>query len=108
MSKKTGTFKVEADPHAFGVYHCESWSDPENPYLVDLFNLEGNGTCTCTDFQTRCWRNWKDNGHKYVDYGTRSSPNKDRTVCKHIKVSEIKWTRMMRHAFWVKLRKDSD
>jgi hypothetical protein len=45
---------IEGSPLCFMVNSSE---DEQTPHLVDLTRNEGNGYCTCKDFQVRCMSN---------------------------------------------------
>lgn len=74
--------KVTEIPNEALRYYVESSSQPEFPYLVDLSENEGNGACTCADFQARRWPAIRD-GH---DLFTRE------TSCVHIMAARRHWT----------------
>lgn len=87
-------------------YEVTSSDGSSEPQLVRLDTYEGNGFCTCMDFQTRCIKNINKQKAKYngkfhrIDYieivqvelvganKTKLYPlarrNKKRTRCKHI------------------------
>jgi len=48
-------------------------------YMVDMEALNGNGHCTCRDFQCRGEPNFVKNGHAIINFGLVG-----RTRCKHI------------------------
>jgi hypothetical protein len=59
-------------------FRVTSEESPGDEYLVDMGALDGNGFCTCRDFQCRC-------EPRYV--ATRTAVNygrTERTRCKHI------------------------
>jgi hypothetical protein len=76
----------------------------QKEYTADIFELRGNGICNCKDFQTRCWKNWNDNGRKTVDYGSTAKPNPKRTICKHIKLIRLQWTEDLLLKCWSQYR----
>lgn len=96
MSREDGTVRVKAIPHEAMRFIVESWSKPDEPYIVDLAANNGSGSCTCVDFQTRCYPNWKEIG-KPVDYwmlprkGVVAKLNKKRTRCRHIEAAIKLW-----------------
>ncbi len=53
MPKSTGTILVKPIEGEELRFYAESWSDPKNPHLCDLSFFEGNGRCSCKDFDTR-------------------------------------------------------
>lgn len=53
MSKEDGTVKIQPVAGEAMRFLCESWSQKRAPYLVDLSDNQGNGSCVCTDFITR-------------------------------------------------------
>lgn len=64
------------------VVHLESLrfhvTSEDTTYLVDMEELNGNGRCTCRDFECRRAPLYKQNGmvrERYEDYATR---------CRHI------------------------
>jgi hypothetical protein len=71
---------VEGEPFRYWV---ES-SDGGVPHLVDLFELSGNGECSCRDFEIRCLTNYRKNEGHTVDYGEIN-----RTRCKHITTARL-------------------
>jgi hypothetical protein len=50
------------------------------PYVIDLAAYQGNGSCSCPDFLTRCKPTW-DKSKVVVEY---SEKNPLRTRCKHL------------------------
>jgi len=92
MPKSKMTRKVQAIPHHPLRYRVESWGSKSLPYEVDLSENGGNGACSCRDFEIRCWKNFKESGGKWVDYGHPEHPNPERTQCAHIKAARMKFT----------------
>ena len=84
------TLKVKEIDGEIGRYHVESHSEGQMPYLVDLLANDGIGQCSCIDFQTRCWPNYKANAVE-VPYGVHGRPNRSRTECKHLHVVRKKF-----------------
>jgi hypothetical protein len=84
MPKSKRTYRYRELHSCAGTFEIESWSTKDK-YFVDIWDKEGNGSCSCKDFNTRCLPNWKDNGHQIVDYGTTGRPNPKRTQCRHLK-----------------------
>ena len=98
--------EVVSRPEEPGVFDVYSSKDRRYRYQVDLFELEGNGVCQCTDFQTRCWKNYKENGGVIVDYGKTKNPNKDRTYCKHIQKARFQFLNELLRQLWITTRAD--
>lgn len=48
-----------------GHYRAHSQSSPETAYDVNLFALDGLGSCTCTDFEARRKPRWRMVRKKY-------------------------------------------
>jgi hypothetical protein len=59
------------------VFHASSVDD-KDPYTVAMLENDGNGACSCRDFQCRCQPRWNKTG-KVEEYGSVN-----RTRCKHI------------------------
>lgn len=83
MSKQDGTMRVKQVPGEFGIMLVESWTNPDQPHRVDLLAHGGHGSCSCTDWSTRCRANQKASPGEWVDYGTAKNPDPKRTVCRH-------------------------
>ena len=64
--------------------HSETEGDAE--HVVDLTENNGNGQCSCRDFETRCGPAFYRNGKNIIPYerDEKGKLNKDRTICKHI------------------------
>jgi hypothetical protein len=90
MSRKTNTVKVREIPGEPLRYRVESWTDPDHPYTVDFTENQGNGECTCIDFVAYCQPRYLKTG-QIVGYGHPSSPNKNRTRCRHIEAAFHYW-----------------
>jgi hypothetical protein len=87
VDRKYRFYELESCP---GTFEIRSWSTG-GKHFVDIWAYEGNGSCGCKDFNTRCLPNWKKNGHQVVDYGTTARPSPKRTHCKHLKLIKWKW-----------------
>jgi hypothetical protein len=99
MPKSKKTYRYRRLQSCEFLFEIESWSSG-GKYDVDLIAYEGNGGCSCKDFNTRCVPNWKENGHQIVDYGTTGRPNKKRTQCRHLKFLCWKEANLWRHELW--------
>lgn len=114
MNPETNTLKMQ-DLKATPIegqplcYQTTSSDDEHEPHLQDLKGYEGNGYCTCRDFQCRCIPNIKEQQDKYQgrffrrDYflhfqtviykGDRKThailakADPERTRCKHLMVA---------------------
>jgi hypothetical protein len=90
-SNSTCQMKVtpkEGEPY---VYLVDSQRPGMEPYTVDLLELNRNGACTCTDFWTRCLKNYRENGKRMVPYGSRDNKNPKRSQCFHIALARWHW-----------------
>jgi hypothetical protein len=87
MSKANGTMKVQHVPGEMGVFRVESWDRPDTPHTVDLLDHQGQGSCTCTDWSTRCRPNQKKYPFAFVEYGPLKSPNPNRHACRHVTIA---------------------
>ena len=108
MPKESGTVKVKAIPGEVFRFYVESWGSRAEPHVVDLLALNGNGACSCHDFQSTCWRNIKrrmkldvdqeisheemERHAQYFDlrpiwYGTVKDKNPNRTICRHNQIA---------------------
>lgn len=119
---------VTGQPLCFMV---NSSDDDQTPHLVDLSRNEGNGYCTCKDFQVRCSSNIKQQKEKYngkfrrIDYimleqtelildGSKkkhyviAKPNPNRTLCKHIHAARQKWCNVTLKDISIELNQDQD
>jgi len=115
MSKKTGTIRVEALDEP-GRYRVESWSNRKAAHLVDIFALRGNGECSCTDYKTRCFPNWKKNRETqgtesaaklirpYLLSG-KAKANPNRTICKHIHAANWRYLLDIKPAIYEELHR---
>ena len=90
MPEAKDTIKVRIVPEEPLRYHVESWQSSKYPHLVDLMENNGNGSCDCKDFLTRCEPNYKEQ-KKIVEYGHPGNPYPNRTRCKHIHVAVRKF-----------------
>jgi hypothetical protein len=67
-------------------YYVHSETVGNETHVVDLASNNGNGECSCTDFQMRRGPNLNKNGgvtvHYYLDKDGKVG--KDATTCKHI------------------------
>jgi hypothetical protein len=50
MPRSNGTIHVEEVPGELLRYRVESWSNPDEPHLVDLAEHECSGACSCESF----------------------------------------------------------
>jgi hypothetical protein len=53
MSKSESWTPEIVPLETLGEFRVESESDPGSYYMVDLFDYDGNGSCTCDDFKFR-------------------------------------------------------
>lgn len=54
MSKKEEIYDPEITPlEVIGEYRIESEANPGVFYMIDLFDYDGEGSCTCPDYQHR-------------------------------------------------------
>lgn len=90
MPQAKDTIKVKPIPGEALRYQVESWQASKYPHVVDLMENNGNGSCDCKDFLTRCEPNYKEE-RKIVEYGFPGNPNPKRTRCKHIHVAVKKF-----------------
>ena len=67
-------------------YYVFSESEDNAEHIVDLSANNGNGECSCRDFETRRGPNFHRNGKLIVDYSKdeRGKVNPEATYCKHI------------------------
>ncbi len=93
MPRENNTVRVRPIPGERMCFEVESWTDPANPYRVDLLEMMGNGGCFCTDFNTRCIPNHRDNGGVPVNYWDRltGKTNPMRTRCRHVAAAMHKY-----------------
>lgn len=60
-----------------GRFIVNSTSQKDESHIVDMSLNNGNGSCSCTDFSTRRYQNYK-KYNRTILFGD------SRTVCKHI------------------------
>jgi len=84
MSQNVGTVQVRPVIGELGRFYVESWERPNQPHMVDLLAHQGQGCCSCTDWQTRCRPNQKENPMAFIPYGTAKAPNPERHACRHV------------------------
>ena len=67
-------------------YYVHSETHGDETHVVDLTENQGNGQCSCRDFETRCGPAYHRNGKNMVHYNRddKGKLNPDRTQCKHI------------------------
>ena len=67
-------------------YYVFSESEDNAEHIVDLSANNGNGECSCRDFETRRGPNFHRNGKLIVDYSKdeRGKVLPEATYCKHI------------------------
>lgn len=92
--------KAEERPGEPGVFVIHSG---KRNYTVDLFELKGNGICSCHDFTIRCFKNWQESG-RTIMYGSISAPRADRTICKHIQFARLEWSNELLKTLWAEHR----
>lgn len=81
MPKQDGTINVALFPGELGRYWVESWSDPDQPHLVDIFANGGHGQCMCMAWQTQAWPCIRD-GAKLGN---------PKATCRHIRAARNKF-----------------
>ena len=61
--------------------------------MVDLLSNDGHGECTCADWVFTCRENLKElnEGGRVREYMRQDGRNQDRTQCKHIYISKLKF-----------------
>lgn len=67
-------------------YYVHSVSENNAEHIVDLSANNGNGECSCRDFETRRGPNFHRNGKNIVDYmrDDKGKVDTEATYCKHI------------------------
>jgi len=74
---------VEEIPGEPFRYYVQSESRPEIFHMVDLTENDGNGCCTCENFQMVAYPNWKRHG-KWIPY----APGRQGcSECRHIRAA---------------------
>jgi hypothetical protein len=72
----------------FGRYRYPSRTQGKADHIIDLAMNDGNGQCSCQDFEFRRGPNYRENGgeivHWYLDEDNEYKVGKDCTQCFHI------------------------
>ncbi len=95
MSTATKTIKVRPLDTEIGVFQVQSSETPQKPHTVDLLAHDGQGSCACADWSTRCRPNQKRAPNAFIPYGSAGRPNPDRHACKHVHVARTYFLREM-------------
>ena len=71
--------------------HSETVGD--ETHVVDLTENDGNGACSCRDFETRRGPNYHRNGKVIVEYGRddKGKVIKEATRCKHLNAAFLQF-----------------
>jgi len=93
MSKDTKTIRVRPILGELGRFSVESWERPDQPHLVDLLAHGGQGSCSCTDWSTRCRPSQRLHPFAFIPYGTAKSPDPARHACRHVTVARTYFTK---------------
>jgi hypothetical protein len=78
MNKPPIIEPIEGEPLRF---RCESHTEGQSDYIVDLADWGGNGSCVCADFSIRKLKKLKE-GYPF---------HSNWTECKHIKAAKELW-----------------
>lgn len=94
MPKEENTILVEPVAGSVGLlFRVESWTNPSQPYHVDLSYYHGNGLCICPDFCCRREPNVK------KELADAAKENREpvlftkSTTCRHIRAAHHYWFR---------------
>ncbi len=72
----TGVTPVYGRP---GCYYVDSRTPGTHPHFVNIFDFDGNGSCTCGDWSCRCVANMK-GAHELLT---------DATLCHHLRKAHL-------------------
>ena len=78
-------------------YYVHSQTHGDETHVVDLLENDGNGACSCRDFETRRGPNYHKNGKQIVEY---AKDEKGKVVagasrCKHINAAVFQYANDM-------------
>lgn len=108
MPRSHGTVRISSLPDEPFRYWVESWTKPDQPHVVELFSLGGNGECSCEDFAFHCLPNLREKQTIIDYYGPGHQISPSRTRCKHIYLAEKRYLRDLRWAIYCKRNPDAD
>lgn len=96
MSKSELSYEPEIHPlETIGAYRIESEANPGLFYMVDLFDYDGEGSCTCQDYLNR------------IKPMRDASLNPVRQHCKHIQRAYVHAGRDFVRALLTKIKSGS-